>query len=97
MFVQVIELRTDRVDDIRALEEEEVAATEGQRSATRILLGRDRTDANHYYMVVEFPSYEDAMRNSQLPATHEAAGGMRGLCTEAPAFVDLDVVADTAL
>jgi steroid delta-isomerase-like uncharacterized protein len=47
--------------------------------------------------IVEFPSYEDAMRNSKLPETDKIFQEMVALCDEMPTFTDLDVVRDAQL
>jgi len=46
---------------------------------------------------VEFPSYEEAMRNSNLPETDKIFREMVALCDEMPTFTDLDVVRDEQL
>ena len=50
-----------------------------------------RSRGKSYVIVVEFPSYEDAMRNSALPETSEFAGRMMALCDGPPTFRNLDV------
>jgi hypothetical protein len=42
--------------------------------------------------VVEFPSYEDAMSNSNLPETSAFAEKLAELCDTPPTFRNLDVV-----
>ena len=41
--------------------------------------------------IVEFPSYEDAMANSELPETAAFAEKLRGLCDSPMRFRNLDV------
>lgn len=43
-------------------------------------------------MIVEFPSYEEAMRNSEMPETQRMAEQMAKLCNGPVEFLDLDVV-----
>ncbi len=74
-----------------------VARTKGKRTATHALVGKDRSDASHIVEVVEFPSYEEAVRNSNLPETDRIFRDMVALCDEAPTFTDLDVVRDELL
>jgi hypothetical protein len=90
-FWQIIEITTTRPDEIQALADEWRAATEGKRSAQRGTLTADRDRPNTYLQIVEFPSYEDAMRNSALPETSEFAGRMMALCDGPPTFRNLDV------
>ena len=55
---------------------------------------RDRDRANTYVQIVEFPSYEEAMTNSQLPETGEIAARLTELCDGPPTFRNLDVTRD---
>ncbi|MDQ1625973.1 MAG: hypothetical protein QOJ49_1471, partial [Actinomycetota bacterium] len=45
-----------------------------------------------YYTMVEFKSYEEAMKNSEDPATSEFAQRMQELSDGPPVFHNLDVV-----
>ena len=67
-FVQIIDFTTSRYDDLRKVEDEWTAATEGIRTTPRWMIGKDRDRLNHYVEVVEFPPYAEAMRNNDLPA-----------------------------
>ncbi|MFF4837135.1 ester cyclase [Streptomyces sp. NPDC001315] len=96
-FVQLIECRTSRFDEMNRLMDTWVEQTKGKRTATHDLLGRDRSDASHIIEIVEFPSYEDAMRNSNLPETDKIFQEMVALCDEMPTFTDLEVVRDEQL
>ena len=91
-YVQIIEFTTSRIDEIRALDEEWVKATQGKRTATRELTCADRDNPNRYVSIVEFPSYEEAMANSELPETKAVAEKYAALCDEPPRFVNLDVL-----
>jgi hypothetical protein len=92
MFVQIMNLKTTRFDELEALEDEWRTATEGQRTLRREIVARDRNDPTRYTLLAFFDSYEDAMKNSQLPATDAIAGKMAALCEEGPTFLDLDVI-----
>jgi steroid delta-isomerase-like uncharacterized protein len=96
-FVQLIECRTSRFDEMNRLLDTWVEQTRGKRTATYDLVGRDRSDASHVVELVEFPSYEDAMRNSNLPETDKVFQQLLALCDEMPTFIDLDVVRDEPL
>lgn len=93
-FIQLIDCRTDRFEEMDRLMDEWAEQTRGKRTATHELIGRDRSDGAHYIEIVEFPSYEEAMRNSQLPETDRNFQEMVSLCDGMPAFMDLDVVRD---
>ena len=47
--------------------------------------------------ILEFPSHEEAMRNSVLPETNGIHERFVLLCAEPPRFVDLDVVREEQL
>jgi hypothetical protein len=90
-FVQVIEFTTTRFDEVEALMNEWVTKTQGKRMARRSTLTADRDKPDTYLELVEFPSYEDAMVNSNLPETGEFAERMAKLCNGPAIFRNLDV------
>ncbi len=91
-FVQLIRLATSRFDAVEQAHETWLAATTGKRTATRELITRDRDTANVYWMIVEFPDHEAAMRNSDLPETGEIARALAELADEPLQFINLDVL-----
>ena len=68
-FVQIIEYTTSKPDEVQAALDEFLAATEGKRANGRGMTTTDRDRPNTYCNIVEFPSYEAAMKNSELPET----------------------------
>lgn len=96
-FVQTIEFRTTRYDEVAALMDEWASSTASTHTPTRAWTTRDRDDANTYVQIVEFPSYDDAMRNSQLPETNAFAEKMMALCDGEATFRNLDVVREEDL
>jgi steroid delta-isomerase-like uncharacterized protein len=96
-FVQLIDCRTSRIDEMNRLMDTWVEQTKGKRTATHNIIGKDRSDDSHFVEIVEFPSYEEAMRNSNLPETERVFQEMVALCDETPTFTDLDVVRDEQL
>lgn len=91
-FIQIIEYRTSRTDEMEKMMDRWLDQTEGKRTARKGFVARDRKEPNHYFDIVYFDSYELAMQNSQLPGTQEAAQKWMELCDEPPTFYDLDVV-----
>jgi hypothetical protein len=91
-FMQLIEYRTSRHDELEALLDHWAAATEGLTTARRSIECSDRDEPNTYVAVVEFPTYEDAMRNSELPQTAEFAARAAALCDASPTFRNFDIV-----
>ncbi|MFF0158808.1 ester cyclase [Streptomyces sp. NPDC005263] len=96
-FVQLIDCRTDRFDEMNRLMDTWVEQTKGKRTATHAVVAKDRSDASHLIEIVEFPSYEEAMRNSALPETDRIFQDLVALCEETPTFTDLEVVRDDQL
>jgi hypothetical protein len=94
-FIQIIEYRTSKPDEVAALSEEfskgRMAAGDGP-APTGEATGADRDNPGRYFAIVEFNSYEEAMENSQRPDTTEYAAKMMELCDGPPTFYNLDVV-----
>ena len=91
-FIQIIEMRTSRADELVALEAEWEAATEGKRTLRRSIVAQDRKDPGRYLLLAFFDSYESAMENSNLSETGEFAAKQMALLESPPTFVDVDIV-----
>jgi quinol monooxygenase YgiN len=91
-YVQIIELQTSRFAELEALHETWLAETEGVRTTLGETVARDRNRPGRYVLIVEFPSFEAAQVNNDLPATARFAEGLGPLLDEPPIFHDLDVV-----
>jgi hypothetical protein len=91
-FVQIIEFDTDRQQELEGVMDEWLAATEGKRTMLHEFHTRDRENSSHFVDIVEFPSYEQAMVNSNLPETQRISDKMRALCKTEPRFMNLDVI-----
>jgi hypothetical protein len=90
-FVQIIEWRTSRIDEVMKLNED-WRERFPDMGPTRVIVGSSRDDAGRYMTMVEFESYEAAMKNSEDPATSEFAELMGKLCDGPPTFHNLDVI-----
>jgi hypothetical protein len=90
-FIQIIEVTTTRPQDIQVLVEEWAASTEGRRTVNRAAFTADRDRPDTYLQIVEFPSYQDAKANSDLPETGEFAEKLAALCDSPPVFRNLEV------
>ena len=90
-FIQIIELRTTRPGEVEALVSEWRTQTSGRRTAQRGTFTKDRDQPSVYVQIVEFPSYEDAMANSELPETASFAERLAQLCDGPMEFRNLDV------
>ena len=90
-FVQIIEYTTTKPDEAQAALDEFLAETDGKRANGRALVANDRDRPNVFLNIVEFPSYEVAMKNSELPATKALAEKMMKIADGPPTFRNLDV------
>jgi len=90
-FVQIIEFRTSRFDDVKALADQYDLGRQSGNQARRVTLTEDRDRPGTYLNIVEFDSYESAMENSKRPETAEFAEQMQKLCDGPPTFYNLDV------
>jgi hypothetical protein len=91
-FVQTIEFTTTRIEEVMALDKQWRDRTAGRRTATAMNITRDRDRPNTYVWMVEFPSWEDAQRNNDLPETREISEQMMKLADGEPVFRNLDVL-----
>lgn len=96
-FVQVIEYKTSRPEQLNEIMDRWLSETQGKRTATHAVLMSDRDHRGTYMEFVEFPSYDDAMRNSSLPETGKFAQQITDLCDEPPVFHNLEVMRDEKL
>ena len=93
-FIQIIEGRTSRGDEIEALSADLEDRTQGRFTVRRSIRTQDRDDSSHFMVIVFFDSYEAAMENSNLPETNEFSQKMMALLDGPPTFHNLDVVDD---
>jgi hypothetical protein len=96
-FVQIIEYRTSKIDEMRKIGDEWEGAAAGDSTAQRVLVCADRDDTGRYFTLAFFDSYDAAMENSDNPTTQEFAGRMMSLADGPPTFYNLDVLDDRQL
>jgi quinol monooxygenase YgiN len=91
-FVQIIDFETERMEEMRDLvQEADKRAAGSSGGPTHRLVLQDRNTPNRFLVVMEFESYEDAMRNSNDPETTRMAERLAAMCTRPPSFTDCDV------
>lgn len=90
-FVQIVEFKTSRIDEIKALIDERRPQMEDGSTALRLTATADRDRPGYYLTIIEFDSYESAMENSNRPETSEFSAQMAKLCDGPPTFYNLDV------
>ncbi|MFN2485823.1 MAG: hypothetical protein ABR609_04315 [Acidimicrobiia bacterium] len=93
-FVQIIEFRTSKVDEVRKVGDEWEAAAGVDSKARRRVTCEDRDNPGRYFNIVFFDSYESAMENSNLPMTQEFSQKMMALSDGPSTFYNLDVIED---
>ena len=93
-FIQIIELKTSKPEELMALNEDFEKATEGKRTSRRSIVARDRNDPSRHLVIVFFDSYESAVENSELPETQAMAPRFGEFVDGPVTFQDLDVIRD---
>jgi hypothetical protein len=93
-FAQIIEFTTTRPDEVAALVAQWHEDTDQVRNDRRRLVLSDRDNPGHYFNVIFFDSYEDAMHTSMLPATAVLADGVAAVSQGPVTFHNLDIVVD---
>lgn len=96
-FVQIIQFRSSKVDEMRKLGDQYEAEIGSDNKARRAMITEDRDNPGTYLQLVFFDSYEEAMENSNHPATQKIAEGMGKLADGEPTFYNLDVIEDRQL
>jgi hypothetical protein len=96
-FVQLMEYQTKNPQDVQRLHEEWKQVTQGKRNARRLMLTQHHGEPDRFCELVFFDSYEDAMRNSELPETKEFAHKIQGAVDGDITYFDLDVVDEQSL
>ncbi|AXE85116.1 hypothetical protein [Streptomyces sp. Go-475] len=93
-FVQIIDFETERLDEMEQLLEEA-----GQRFADRAgggpthrMLLKDRDNPRRYLALIEFESYDEAMRNSDDPETSRLAEQLGALCLGERVYTNCDLL-----
>ncbi|MGZ4675747.1 MAG: hypothetical protein ACXV8Y_04370 [Acidimicrobiia bacterium] len=91
-FMQVIEISTDRIEDLMQLEDEWRVAARGRRTGIADWLCADRSRPGVYFSVNLFPSHDAAMENGALPETDSLA--REAMQLGEATFHDCDIVQD---
>jgi len=89
-FVQVIEFKTSRFDEIEQMADDYDLNSDAN-TARRVIIVEDRDNPGTYFNIVEFDSYDSAMENSNRPEVGQFAEAMQKICDGPPKFYNLDV------
>ncbi|MDG4859537.1 hypothetical protein P8605_15490 [Streptomyces sp. T-3] len=90
-FAQIIELETDRMDEMRALIEQFEKTSMGKDRPSHRTVLQDRAKSSRFLVIIEFDSYEKAMRNSSDPEVGKLSEQLAALATKKPVFTDCDI------
>jgi len=90
-FVQIMELETSRIDEVEALSNRMAEERGDALLASKATITADRDHPGRYIVIVEFDSYEEAMKNSNDPVTSKYAEQLGALLDAPPKFYNLDV------
>ncbi len=96
-FIQVIQYRTSKIDEMRKVGDEWEGDIGDDATARRVIVCGDRDNSGQYFTLAFFDSYEAAMQNSTSPRTQEMAQKMAALGDGPPTFYNLDVLDDRSL
>ena len=91
MFLQIIEFRTDRRDEVLDLARRWSGDATGNGTAGATWVCTDRDDPGAWRWIVQFPSYDAAMENSRRSETDAMSREFAALCDGEPVFRNLDV------
>jgi len=89
-FIQLIDYETDRAAEIDAAMRTAMAQV-GDMGFVRFEQTQDHDNPRHFVTIVEFPTYEAAMANSNRPETDIMATELAQMCTRGPNYQNLDV------
>ena len=90
-FVQIVEFKTSHIDEFNVVLEAAMARSEG-RIPHRVVVAKDRDTKDAYALMLEFPSQEKAMENSNRPEVAAFAASLANLCDGPLIFRNLDLL-----
>ena len=90
-FVQIMEIKTSRIEEVEALVTKMQEEHGDSLLSTRAVLTADRDRPGYYVNIIEFNSYEDAMKNSTDPIITKMAKEMGAMLDRPPMFYNLEV------
>ena len=91
-FIQIIDFTTSRFEEGDKLVQQYRADVGDRGKGRRGTVCKDRDQENHYVSIIEFDSYEEAMKNSSDPVTSQYALNMGELLEGPPIYHNLDVL-----
>ncbi|MFH9007179.1 hypothetical protein ACH4E5_28560 [Streptomyces afghaniensis] len=97
-FVQIIDFETERLGEMEQLLDEAAKRFAGRPGGpTQRMLLKDRDNPRRYLALIEFGSYEEAMRNSEDPETGRMAEQLGALCIGERVYTNCDLMDEREL
>ncbi|WP_328415062.1 hypothetical protein OG542_30790 [Streptomyces violaceus] len=92
-FVQIIDFETERLDEMEQIfEDAERRFADRTGGPTHRILLKDRDNPRRYLALIEFDSFEEAMRNSEDPETGRMAERLGALCVGERVYTNCDLL-----
>jgi uncharacterized protein (DUF1330 family) len=91
-FIQIIELETSKIGEVDALAQQLQKEGGDTFLARRATTTEDRDNRGRYCVIVEFDSYDEAMKNSDSELVNNYSEKLGALVDAPPSFRNLDVV-----
>ena len=92
MFVQQINFATDDPEGVLALAEEWAADAVDNGTVLNTDFGVDADNPGQHVWMVHFETAESAQQNSDRPETGKLAARFSAMCSEGPAFRNIEVI-----
>jgi quinol monooxygenase YgiN len=94
-FTQIIDFHTDDIDEMLRLDREYLAMVDRAGLFGRGQTIRDRNDPTHYFVILEYDSFEQMQETQDTPESHWLAEAVAPLIKGEPTFYHCDVVSGT--
>ncbi|MEV4785283.1 hypothetical protein AB0K53_07545 [Streptomyces tuirus] len=92
-FVQIIEFETERLEEMQQVLDEAGRRNAGRAGGpTHSTLLKDRDKPHRYLAMIEFDSFDEAMRNSDDPETTRLAERLNALSIGERVYTNCDVL-----
>ena len=91
-FIQIIEIQTSRIEEVRSLGEQMRDVSNEGSTVQRGTYTQDLDRPGYYLSIVEFESRQSAQQNSDRPETAQFAAQLAQLCDAPPKFYNLEVL-----
>jgi quinol monooxygenase YgiN len=94
-FTQIIELRTANIEEMQKLDEDYLEKLSPEERGVLFRRGHtvvDREDPEHFFTVLEYPSYEAMLATMASSTSHELSAAIVPLVIGEPSFCNGDVL-----